>query len=70
MNAKRRTNVARGNEAAQRIRAQGGPDRDRTGVGGGASKAEIIRGEADARRNEIFAKPLARILSSLNSTAP
>jgi membrane protease subunit HflC len=45
---------ARGNEAAQRIRAQA----DRTVVelvSDASRQAEIIRGEADARRNNIFA---------------
>ncbi|EBA15538.1 HflC protein [Roseobacter sp. SK209-2-6] len=46
---------ARGNEAAQRIRAQA----DRTVVelvSEAQREAEIIRGEADAERNAIFAK--------------
>lgn len=45
---------ARGNEAAQRVRAQA----DRTVVeltSDAARQAEIIRGEADAKRNGIFA---------------
>jgi Membrane protease subunits, stomatin/prohibitin homologs len=45
---------ARGNEAAQRVRAQA----DRTVVelvSDANRQAEIIRGEADARRNNIFA---------------
>ncbi len=45
---------ARGNEAAQRVRAQA----DRTVVeltSDARRQAEIIRGEADARRNAIFA---------------
>lgn len=45
---------ARGNEAAQRVRAQA----DRTVVelvSDASRQAEIIRGEADARRNNIFA---------------
>ncbi|MEO0746184.1 MAG: protease modulator HflC [Pseudomonadota bacterium] len=45
---------ARGNEAAQRVRAQA----DRTVVelvSDAERQAEIIRGEADARRNAIFA---------------
>ena len=45
---------ARGNEAAQRVRAQA----DRTVVelvSDSERQAEIIRGEADARRNAIFA---------------
>ncbi|QBF32740.1 protease modulator HflC [Thalassococcus sp. S3] len=46
---------ARGNEAAQRVRAQA----DRTVVelvSDAQRQAEIIRGEADARRNSIFAQ--------------
>ncbi|WP_050931628.1 protease modulator HflC [Aestuariivita boseongensis] len=46
---------ARGNEAAQRVRAQA----DRTVVeltSDAQRQAEIIRGEADARRNAIFAQ--------------
>jgi len=46
---------ARGNEAAQRVRAQA----DRTVVelvSDAQRQAEIIRGEADARRNSIFAE--------------
>ena len=46
---------ARGNEAAQRIRAQA----DRTVIeltSDAQRQAEIIRGEADARRNSIFAE--------------
>lgn len=46
---------ARGNEAAQRVRAQA----DRTVVelvSDAQRQAEIIRGEADARRNNIFAE--------------
>ncbi|WP_299045343.1 protease modulator HflC [uncultured Tateyamaria sp.] len=46
---------ARGNEAAQRVRAQA----DRTVVeltSDAERQAEIIRGEADARRNNIFAE--------------
>ena len=46
---------ARGNEAAQRVRAQA----DRTVVelvSDSQRQAEIIRGEADARRNSIFAE--------------
>ena len=46
---------ARGNEAAQRVRAQA----DRTVVeltSDAQRQAEIIRGEADARRNAIFAE--------------
>lgn len=47
--------IARGEEAAQRIRAQA----DRTVVelvSDSTRQAEIIRGEADARRNNIFAQ--------------
>jgi membrane protease subunit HflC len=47
--------VARGNEAAQRVRAQA----DRTNVeivSDATRQAEIIRGEADARRNAVFAE--------------
>ncbi len=47
--------IARGNEAAQRVRAQA----DRTNieiVSDATREAEIIRGEADARRNAIFAE--------------
>ena len=47
--------IARGEEAAQRIRAQA----DRTVVelvSDSTRQAEIVRGEADARRNNIFAK--------------
>ena len=47
--------IARGNEAAQRVRAQA----DRTNVeivSDARRDAEIIRGEADARRNAIFAE--------------
>ena len=46
--------IARGNEAAQRVRAQA----DRTVVelvSDAQREAEITRGEADARRNNIFA---------------
>lgn len=46
--------IARGNEAAQRVRAQA----DRTNVeivSDARRDGEIIRGEADARRNAIFA---------------
>ena len=46
--------IARGNEAAQRVRAQA--DRTQVEIVSEAKKqAEIIRGEADARRNAIFA---------------
>jgi len=51
--------VARGKEAAQRIRAQV----DRTSVettSEAEREAEIIRGEADARRNAIFAQAFGR----------
>lgn len=47
--------IARGREAAQRVRAQA----DRTVVelvSDAAREAEIVRGEADARRNAIFAE--------------
>lgn len=47
--------IARGNEAAQRVRAQA----DRTHVeivSDARRESEIIRGEADARRNAIFAE--------------
>ena len=47
--------LARGNEAAQRVRAQA----DRTVVelvSDANRQAEIIRGEADAERNAIFAE--------------
>lgn len=50
---------ARGNEAAQRVRAQA----DRTVVelvSEAQREAEIIRGEADARRNAIFADAFGR----------
>ena len=50
---------ARGNEAAQRVRAQA----DRTVVeltSDARRQAEIIRGEADARRNNIFANAFGR----------
>lgn len=50
---------ARGNEAAQRVRAQA----DRTVVelvSDAQRKAEIIRGEADALRNSIFAKAFGK----------
>ena len=47
--------IARGNEAAQRVRAQA--DRTRVEITSDASRqAEIIRGEADAQRNAIFAE--------------
>ena len=47
--------IARGNEAAQKVRAQA----DRTVVettSEARKTAEIVRGEADARRNAIFAE--------------
>ena len=50
---------ARGNEAAQRVRAQA----DRTVVeltSDAQRQAEIIRGEADARRNAIFAEAFGK----------
>ena len=51
--------IARGNEAAQRVRA--GADRLVVETVSEASKnAEIIRGEADARRNAIFAEAFGR----------
>ena len=60
---------ARGNEAAQRVRAQA----DRTVVelvSDANREAEIIRGEADAERNAIFAEGFcARTPSSSSSTA-
>jgi len=51
--------IARGEEAAQRIRAQA----DRTVIeltSDAAREAEIARGEADARRNAIFAEAFSR----------
>ncbi len=51
--------IARGNEAAQRVRAQA----DRTVVelvSDAAREAEIARGEADAERNRIFAQAFGR----------
>ena len=51
--------IARGNEAAQRVRALA----DRTvveTVSEAAKQAEIIRGEADAERNAIFAEAFGR----------
>lgn len=51
--------IARGNEAAQRLRATA--DRTVVETTSEASKnAEIIRGEADARRNAILAEALGR----------
>lgn len=46
--------VARGNEAAQRLRAAADRSVIET-VSDAKRKAEIIRGEADARRNAVFA---------------
>ena len=47
--------VARGNEAAQRVRAQA--DRTQVEIVSDAKRqSEIARGEADAKRNAIFAK--------------
>lgn len=47
--------IARGNEAAQRVRAQA--DRTKVELVSDAQRqAEIIRGEADAKRNAIFAQ--------------
>lgn len=47
--------IARGNEAAQRVRA--GADRTQVEIVSDANRqSEIIRGEADARRNNIFAE--------------
>lgn len=51
--------VARGNEAAQRVRAAA----DRTVVeltSEARKRAEVVRGEADARRNSIFADAFGR----------
>ncbi|WP_298493902.1 protease modulator HflC [uncultured Maritimibacter sp.] len=51
--------IARGNEAAQRVRAQA----DRTVVettSDAQRQAEIIRGEADAERNAIYAEAFGR----------
>ncbi len=51
--------IARGQEAAQKVRAQA----DRTVVeltSEARKKADIIRGEADARRNAIFAEAFGR----------
>ncbi|GHA54965.1 protein HflC [Amylibacter ulvae] len=51
--------IARGNEAAQRVRA--GADRTVVETVSEATKnAEIIRGEADAARNAIFAEAFGR----------
>ena len=47
--------IARGNEAAQRVRAQA--DRTQVEIVSDAKRqSEIIRGEADAKRNAIFAE--------------
>lgn len=47
--------IARGNEAAQRVRAQA--DRTQVEIESDATRqAEITRGEADAKRNAIFAE--------------
>jgi membrane protease subunit HflC len=47
--------IARGNEAAQRVRAQS--DRTRVELVSDAQRqAEIIRGEADAQRNSVYAE--------------
>jgi modulator of FtsH protease HflC len=51
--------IARGNEAAQKVRAQA----DRTVVeltSEARKNAEIIRGEADAKRNAVFAEAFGR----------
>jgi len=51
--------IARGNEAAQKVRAQA----DRTVVettSEAQKKAEIVRGEADAKRNAIFAEAFGK----------
>ncbi len=51
--------IARGNEAAQKVRAQA----DRTVVelvSEARKNSEIVRGEADARRNAIFAEAFGR----------
>ena len=51
--------IARGNEAAQRVRA--GADRLVVETTSEAQKnADIIRGEADAKRNAIFAEAFGR----------
>ncbi len=47
--------IARGNEAAQRVRAQA--DRTKVELVSDAQRqADIIRGEADAKRNAVFAQ--------------
>ena len=51
--------IARGNEAAQRVRAQA----DRTvveTVSVAQKESDIVRGEADARRNAVFAEAFGR----------
>lgn len=51
--------IARGKEAAQRVRAQA----DRTVIettSAAQKQSEIIRGEADARRNAVFAEAFGR----------
>lgn len=51
--------IARGNEAAQRVRASA--DRTQVEVTSDARKqAEIIRGEADAEKNRIYAEAFGR----------
>lgn len=51
--------IARGNEAAQRVRAAA--DREQVEVTSEARKnAEIVRGEADAQRNAIYAEAFGR----------
>lgn len=51
--------IARGNEAAQRVRA--GADRTVVETVSEAQKnADIVRGEADARRNAVFAEAFGR----------
>ncbi|MGR3322467.1 MAG: protease modulator HflC [Pseudooceanicola sp.] len=51
--------IARGNEAAQRIRAQA--ERTQVEIVSDASRqADIARGEADARRNAIYAEAFGR----------
>jgi membrane protease subunit HflC len=59
--------IARGDEAAQRVRAQA----DRTVVelvSEAQREAEITRGEADAERNRIFAEAFGQDRNSSNST--
>lgn len=51
--------IARGEEAAQKVRAQA--DRTKVEIVSEAEKqADIIRGEADARRNAVFAEAFGR----------